>query len=141
MKTGKIHTTNYFNTLIEIADDCPVTKSEIPEAKAGKPTVASKQYDLLSKSPYKWTSDELLFRIYTEKNDLVESEYPAAREHFFSKGQPRLRTSPLGKRYGFGIHFNAEGKIAVYGMETETYQRLAADPEVKKSKAMRNRKK
>lgn len=25
--------------------------------------------------------------------------------------------------YGFGIHSNREGKIALYGMETEAYQR------------------
>ena len=141
MATNKIHTTNYSNTLIELAEDCPVASSEIPTMKGDKPTVATMQFELISKHPYTLTSDDVIFRIYAEKNDLIPSEYEAARTVFFSKGQPCLRTSPLAKRYGFGIHANDEGKIALYGIETEAYQQLLKDENVTKVKAMRSARK
>lgn len=141
MATNKIHTTNYSNTLIELAEDCPVASSEIPTMKGDKPTVATMQFELISKHPYTLTSDDVIFRIYAEKNDLIPSEYEAARTVFFSKGQPCLRTSPLAKRYGFGIHANDEGKIALYGIETQAYQQLLKDENVTKVKAMRSARK
>lgn len=141
MATNKIHTTNYSNTLIELAEDCPVAISEIPTMKGDKPTVATMQFELISKHPYTLTSDDVIFRIYADKNDLTSSEYEAARTTFFSKGQPCLRTSPLAKRYGFGIHANEEGKVALYGVETEMYQKLLKDNQVTKVKAMRTTRK
>ncbi|MFO7540636.1 MAG: DUF6157 family protein [Chloroflexota bacterium] len=36
-------TTNYFNTLIEIAEDCPATVGEIPPVRGGKKSVANLQ--------------------------------------------------------------------------------------------------
>ena len=32
----KQHTTNYHNTFIEIAEDCPATQSEVPPLKGKK---------------------------------------------------------------------------------------------------------
>jgi hypothetical protein len=136
----KVHTTNYNNTFIQIADDCPATKGETPPLKAGKETVASKQFKMISKHPYHFTSDEILFQLYADKNDLIKSEYTEAREQFFSKGQACLRASPLCKRYGWGIHHDKNGKVAIYGCETERYLQLSNDPSVKKVKAMRSSK-
>lgn len=141
MATNKIHTTNYSNTLIEPAEDCPVSISEVPIQKGDKATVATMQFELISNHPYTLTSDDVIFRIYADKNDLIPSEYEAARTVFFSKGQPCLRTSPLAKRYGFGIHANDEGKVALYGIETEAYQQLLKDENVTKVKAMRSARK
>ena len=135
----KVHTTNYENTLIAIADDCPVTKAEVPPAKGEAKTVAGLQYDLLSNHPpYTFTSDDLLFRVYAHRNDLTESELEAGRTQFFSKGQPCLRASPLTKRYGWGIHSDKDGKIALVGCETPAYERLAQDDTVKVVKAMKS---
>lgn len=132
----KTHTTNYFNTLIEVAEDTKVNCGTIPPAK-DKKTVAQMQYELLDGNPYKYSSDDVLFLVYAERNNIPQDEYPEAREQFFSKGQPCMRTSPLTKNYGFGIHCNGEGKIALYGMETKEYQQLLADTTVKKIKAMK----
>ncbi|SFK96097.1 hypothetical protein SAMN05216357_109109 [Porphyromonadaceae bacterium KH3CP3RA] len=132
----KTHTTNYFNTLIEMAEDTKVNCGTIPPAK-DKKTVAEMQYELLDGNPYKYSSDDVLFLVYAERNNIPQDEYPEAREQFFSKGQPCMRTSPLTKNYGFGIHCNGEGKIALYGMETKEYQQLLADTTVKKIKAMK----
>jgi len=137
----KTHTTNYYNTFIEIAEDCPLDFGEVPLSKKEKKTVAERQYELIAAHPYKLTSDEVVFQIYAEKNEILPEEYEQARAEFFSKGQPCLRASPLGKRYGFGIHYDGEGKMALYGADTDAYKQFLADPEVKKLKAMRTARK
>ena len=134
----KIHTTNYFNTLIEPAEDCPVAQSEIPPA-GEKPGVARQQYELLAMNPYKYTSDEVLFSIYSQRNDIVENELPSAKELYFSKGQACLRASPLVKRYGWAVHFNAEGKVAIIDTSSILYDELRSDNKIKKVKGMRSK--
>ena len=100
----KLHTTNYFDTFIEIADDSAADCGTVPPSKEKK-TVAEMQYELIAKNPYKYTSDDVLFMVYAERNDLKKAEYKQAREQFFSKGQACFRASPLTKKYGFGVHF------------------------------------
>ncbi|WP_138480127.1 DUF6157 family protein [Dyadobacter bucti] len=134
----KIHTTNYENTFIEIADDSPASAGEVPPIKGDTKTVASIQFDMVRKNPYKFTSDDVLFHVFAERKDLTENELEEARKAFFSKGQACFRASPLTKRYGWGVHSNAEGKIAIYGSETEEYQKLKNDKNLKVLKAMKS---
>ena len=133
----KIHTTNYTNTFIIVADDCPELSGEIPPSKGEKRTAASIQFEMISKHPYQFTSDDVLFQVYADKKELTKSELQSAREQFFSKGQPCFRASPLSKRYGWGIHYNEEGKMAIYGCETEAYQHLSKNKSLTVLKAMR----
>lgn len=133
----KIHTTNYFNTFIEVAEDTKVARGTTPPLKP-KRTIAEIQYELIANNPYQCTSDDLLFKVFAERNDLSEAEYTQARQQFFSKGQACLRASPLPKTYGFGIHCNKDGKIAIYGMETLEYEMYIADKTLKKLKAVRS---
>lgn len=135
----KVHSTNYFDTFIEVSDDTKTNCGIQPPIKERK-TVAEMQYELISNNPYEFTSDDILFEVFAEKNDLTHAERIQAREQLFSKGQPCLRASPLTKTYGFGIHSNSEGKVALYGMETEKYQQFLADTKVKKVKAMKSSK-
>lgn len=137
----KIYTTNYFDTFIEVAEDTKASCGTKPVSKTGKRTVAEIQYELLVNDPYKFTSDELLFQVFANRNDLMSTEYEQARQQFFSKGQPCLRTSPLTKNYGFGIHADSKGRIAIYGMETEQYTQLQKDAKLTKVKAMRTSRK
>ncbi len=134
-----MHTTNYQNTFIEVAEDCPAAVGEMPPMKGDTKTVANIQFDLVRQNPYQFSSDDVFFQVYAERNDLIDSELASAREHFFSKGQPCFRASPLTKRYGWGVHSNAEGKIAIYGCETSDYQRLVEDQTLKVVKAMKSR--
>jgi len=136
----KVHTTNYTNTFIEIADDSTIAQGEIPPVKGETRTIANIQFDIISKNPYRFTSDDVLFQVYANRNDLTAPEYEEARRKFFSKGQACFRASPLTKKYGWGIHNNEEGKIALYGAETPMYEKLVKDKEVKKVKAMRSSK-
>lgn len=135
----KIHTTNYFDTFIEVAEDTKANSGTKPPTKEKK-TVAEMQYELIAKNPYKHTSDDILFQVFADRNDLTKAEYKQAREQFFSKGQACFRTSPLTKTYGFGIHSNSNGKVALYGMETQEYQSFLADTKIKKVKAMKSSK-
>lgn len=137
----KIHTTNYRNTLIEVAEDSPVLCGTTPPTKGDSRSVANIQFDLVSKHPYQYTSDDVVFQTFAVKNDLIENELETARAQFFAKGQPCLRCSPLTKRYGWGVHSNAEGKIALFGVESEEYEQLLNDPAVEKVKAMRSARK
>ncbi|MBT1710721.1 hypothetical protein KK062_20945 [Fulvivirgaceae bacterium PWU5] len=134
----KTHTTNYFDTFIEVAEDTKASSGTKPPSKGDAKTVAEMQYALVARSPYKYTSDDVLFRVYAERNDIPKDEHKIAREQFFSKGQACLRASPLTKTYGFGVHSNSEGKIALYGMETPEYEKLTKDTKVKKVKAMKS---
>lgn len=137
----KIHTTNYFNTFIEVAEDTKSLSGTKPPSKADKQTIAEIQYALIAENPYKFTSDEVLFQVLADRNDLTQAEYDQARQQFFSKGQPCFRTSPLTKIYGFGIHADNNGKVALIGMGTEQYKNFQNDPTIKKVKAMRTTKK
>ncbi len=134
----KTHSTNYFNTFIRVADDCPAVTGEIPPVKGDKKTVANMQFELISRNPYKLSSDDILFQVFADKNDLLKKEYKPAREKFYAKGQPCLRASPLAKRYGWGFHFDKEGKVAVYGVETNEYAKLSSDPNLKVLSAMKS---
>jgi hypothetical protein len=134
-----MHSTNYFNTLIEIAEDSTTPYGQVPPSKAGKRSIVNLQYELLADRPYQLTSDDLLFAVFAARNNLPEAESAEQRKRFFSKGQACLRSSPLTKRYGWGIHSDAEGKLALYGVDSAAYQRLVADETVAKTKAMRSK--
>ncbi len=135
----KVHSTNYFDTFIEVADDTK-TNCGVPPPSKDKKTVAEIQYELIAKHPYRFTSDDLFFQVFADRNDLAKVDYKKEREKFFSKGQPCFRASPLTKTYGFGIHSDSEGKVALFGMESAEYQRFLEDNNIKKIKAMKSRK-
>jgi hypothetical protein len=42
---------NYYDTLIEVADDCPATEGLVPAARGGKKTKAVVEYELLVTIP------------------------------------------------------------------------------------------
>jgi len=134
-------TTNYISTFIAVAEDCPVLTGEVPVEKAGKPTIASLQYDMIRKHPYKYDSDTVIFNVYASKNELTKAEMGKEREKFFLKGQACLRASPLTKRYGWGVHSNEHGQVAIYPVESAEYASLLKDHKLQQLKAMRTNKK
>lgn len=136
-----MHTTNYFDTFIEVSEDTKATHGTVPVSKGDKKTIAELEYELIARHPYRFTSDDVLFQVYADRNDIGASEYEPERARFFAKGQACFRASPLTKTYGFGLHANNEGKIALIGMETPNYQEFLEDETVKKVKAMRNSRK
>lgn len=132
----KIHTTNYTNTFIEIAADSPTQVGELPPQKGDKKTIANHQFDLLYEHPYEYTSDDLFFKVFATRKEIPENEWEEARELFFSKGQPCFRSSPLTKRYGWGIHSDEQGRVAMYAADSGEYKQYLDDESIKKVKAM-----
>jgi hypothetical protein len=133
-----MHTTNYQDTFIAVADDCPALNGEVPPMRGGKKSAANIAFEMIVNHPYKYTSDDVVFQIYTERNDLTPDELEKARQQYFSKGQPCLRASPLTKRYGWGVHSDARGRVALYGRETPEYERFLQDEGTKVVKAMKS---
>jgi hypothetical protein len=82
---------NYHDTLIEIADDCPAIKGQVPQARGGKKTKAVVEYELLVKHPYTHTEDDIAFEVYAVLHDIPKASWPKEREKFLSKGHPHLR--------------------------------------------------
>jgi hypothetical protein len=134
----KLHSTNYFNTFIQVAEDCPVTVAEVPPNK-NLATIARLQYEMIHDHPYRYTSDDVLFEVYAQRQGFSEKDYTTQREKFFSKGQPCMRSSPLPKRYGWGIYSNHEGKLALVAIEDARYRMLATDTTIRQLMAMRSK--
>lgn len=133
----KIHTTNYKNTFIEVADDCKAEEGIIPPERTKK-TIAKMQFDMLNANPYIYTSDEVIFSIYTQRNIGKIDDIEKERKAFFSKGQPCLRSSPLGKTYGWGIHFDSQSRVAIYAKGSQEYTKFKNDKVLKHLKAMKS---
>jgi Family of unknown function (DUF6157) len=123
-------TTNRYNTFISIADDCPAYMAEAPPARSQK-SVAQLQYEMLIAQPYQLTSDDVLYAVNGKRRGISKSD-------FFAKTQPDFRLSPLTKRYGWGVHFNAEGKIALFAVGTLTYEMLVGDRSLTQLKGNRS---
>ncbi|MDV8000971.1 DUF6157 family protein [Rhodococcus sp. IEGM 1408] len=131
-----MHTTDYTDTLILPAPDTKAVAAAVPPA--GKGSIAELQYDRLSAEDYAWTSDDLLFDVHCQRKGIAEGDRAAERERFFSKGQPCLRTSPLAKTYGWALHFDSAGRIALLPMGSERVTELEADPDVTVRTAMKS---
>lgn len=127
--------TNYYNTLITISPDSPTPTSLVPDLT--KSSVASQQYQWIHDQPYSLTSDDVIFRRVAEKEAIPEADRAAAQETYFQKGRACLRTSPLAKQYGWGIHSDEDGNIALVAAESEEYAVLLANDDVKKVAAMK----
>jgi hypothetical protein len=132
---------SYRNTFIAVSADCK-GQGEVPPHKEGKLTAAEIQLELLARHPYRYTHDEALFESSTlmrENPDASPERKEELRAQFFAKPQACLRASALPKRYGWGLHFDAEGKGAAYPLDSEEYRRLASDLEVVQTRGMRSK--
>lgn len=120
-----MHSTNYFDTFIAIAPDSDAVRGTVPRETAN-PSVALRTFRMIHDHPYRYTSDDVIFHVYADRNSIPAAKRAAARTEFFSKGQACLRASDLCKKYGWGIHSDADGRIALYGVETDAYKDLAS---------------
>lgn len=130
-------TTNYFQTFITVSPDSKAKVSAVP-SKAG--SIAALQHALLSADPYRFTSDDLLFEVHAQRKEIPEADRESERAAFFSRSQACLRTSPLVKQFGWGIHHDDKGKVAAYGVESEAYRKLSQKLGVKCVAGIRSKK-
>lgn len=132
---------NYYSTFIRVAEDCPVDVAEVPPERAGRPTAARVHFEMCLDQPYRYRQDQILFHTFLTSKDLSAAEHPEGGETwhaFFDKGRPCLRSSALGKRYGWGLHFDPEGRVVAVAVESEAYRRCSEDSSLDQLKAMRN---
>lgn len=133
---------NYYETFIRVAEDCPVDSGEVPTARGGKRTAAQAHYEMTRDAPYRYTQEQVLFAAELTKKGLDPKDHPEGGETwqaFYSKGQPCLRASPLAKRYGWGFHFDADGRVAALDRAEPAYAERAADASLRQLAAMRTR--
>ncbi|MBB6670441.1 DUF6157 family protein [Cohnella nanjingensis] len=122
---------NYYNTFITVSRDCPAERGMVPPDKKNGQTKPSIEFELAADHPYTYTQEQLLYEVYVRHQGIPEAERGSALfEAFHEKPKPCLRASMLPKKYGWGIHFNAEGKLALYPVESPEY-RAFADGEYK----------
>ncbi|RUT29909.1 hypothetical protein EJP77_13945 [Paenibacillus zeisoli] len=136
---------SYTNTFIIVSADCPVITSTVPVSSRAKKTAYEIEFDLLSRNPYRYNEKELIYEIHIRHKDLdasyVTSHADEIWEELFRKPHPCLRASQLPKKFGWGIHYNEEGRIALYGIDSDEYQAFLEPGEGKPTlvPAMRSR--
>jgi hypothetical protein len=130
---------NYQATFIAVADDCPASVGTEPPLTS-KPTAARVQYEMLISAPYRYTSEDVIFAASTAGRAVAgapEDDCRAAQAEYFAAPRACLRASPLPKQYGWGIHFDDAGLVALVSSGSEQYERLQRDASIKQVKAMR----
>lgn len=137
---------NYYNTFITIAPDSAAAAGTVPAGRGTSPTAPQIQYELLAGAPYTLTQEALYYHVHLKHKGFSEEEIAEAGtrifDELFARPQACMRTSALPKKYGWGIHFDEQGRIALYGVETPEYARLAAmTEELKVLPAMRSSRK
>jgi hypothetical protein len=105
--------------LITVSEDYPSKKSKQPLREG---TAIKLLHDVLEANPYKYTEREYFHHVHhvlRKRTDLKIDEY-------------KIRRSDLVKKYGYGIHTNAEGKIAMVPCESTKYKMLLEDESIAK---------
>lgn len=133
---------NYYETFIQVAADCPVREAVVPIPQGESKTVAVHEYECLSAKPYFYTQEELFFTVHVRRLGIPAKDLKSRRAklwaEFFAKPHACLRASALPKKYGWGVHFDHAGKIALVPMQGKDYQRFARDRKLKQLMAMRS---
>jgi hypothetical protein len=138
---------NYYDTFITVATDCPVESGKVPPEKKNGKTRPGIEFELVADHPYVYTQQELLYEVHIRHKNISESELSEKGtqiwDEFFQKPMACLRASMLPKKYGWGIHFNSAGKMALVPVESPEYRHFVDgdNKNVRLLAAMRNSKK
>lgn len=117
------------DTFVLVAEDCPVEAARVPASRGDKPGIAELEHALISAAPYRRTQPELWAEVEARRRALPANEdaLAALRAEFLSKPRACMRASPLPKTHGWGVHHDAEGRIAIYPREGADYARLSRE--------------
>ncbi len=133
---------SYTDTFIHVAPDSKLASAQVPPDRASAKTVAGWQHHFLSGHPYQLTERELYFKVHCARQGIPAAEARARRDEImaivFAKPQACMMASPLAKNYGWGVHYDEKGRIALVSMETREYRDLAASS-LKQVYAMRSK--
>lgn len=133
---------NYYNTFITVAGDCPAERGMVPPDKKTGKTKPGIEYEMLAEHPYTYTQEQMLFEVHARHKDIPEEEREECKAEFYGKPTACFRASMLAKKYGWGIHFDEAGRMALVPMESPDYRRFVEGQVagVKLLAAMRNNK-
>jgi hypothetical protein len=115
----------YTDTFIQIAPDCPAETGIIPVTRGVNIPFCMTEYELLSKHPYVYTKERLIIEAHLQRKSITQAELEVGGDALYAKLQrrnPCMRTSALPKKYGWGFHFDSEGKLALYAVDSKEYQ-------------------
>ncbi len=134
---------NYANTFIQVAPDTKAKEAAVPVARAGNKSIAVLEYELISGNPYAYTQEEVQFAVYVQRQGIPARDLKTRRselwQEYFSTPRACMRCSPLAKTYGWGLHFDTEGKVALVAVESADYERFASGRSVEQTRAMRSK--
>lgn len=114
--------------LIEVAEDSKVVRAVEPPDGGPEKSIHRIVYEVLIESPYKYTEMELFHEVH-----VVRRSRPDLKIESYS-----IKRSPLVQRFGWGIHRNPEGKLALVPVESDKYRELQRC--IKRTKAYRKSK-
>lgn len=117
---------DYFNTFIAVAPDSTATCGMIPPGGAKSDSIVARMWRMIAESPYEYTSADVIFSVYADRAKIADADRPTARAEYFGVGRACLRSSDLGKRYGWGIHADTTGHVALYAVGTREYAAFAS---------------
>ncbi len=116
--------------IVLVAEDSPAAAPTPPPARRATPTAAEVQYALLAAEPFRWTENEVLFESWWRRQDRAATasaeEKEQARAAFLATPRPCLRASPLPQRYGWGLVFDEDDRVALCPVDSPQYRALAA---------------
>ena len=119
---------NYVDTFIQVAPDCPVQTGVVPSTRGERKPAHVLQYELISKNPYRYTQEDVQWQVHVLHKAIparqLRSRSRQMRDDFLNRPQACLRSSALAKRYGWGFHFDKDGGIALYAVESPEYHRF-----------------
>lgn len=134
---------DYANTFIQVAPDTKAEEAIVPVSRAGKKSIAVLEYELISGNPYAYTQEEVQFAVYAQRQGIPTRDLKAHRsklwQEYFSRPRACMRCSPLAKTYGWGLHFNTKGKVALVAVESADYKRFAGSRSIGQTRAMRSK--
>jgi hypothetical protein len=99
--------------LIEVAEDYQEKYAQEPPNRNPK-TISRIEYELLVENPYKYTERELFHEVhvvYRGRPDLKIDSY-------------NIKRSTLVQSFGWGLHRNDQGKLALVAFESDRYKML-----------------
>ncbi|MBC8063414.1 MAG: hypothetical protein H7Y17_01175 [Chlorobia bacterium] len=130
---------SYRNAFIRVAADCPAQTATEPILRNEVKTQACWEYELLLPNPYRYTHDEFQFAAHVAHKGISKDEIEDARQEYFAVSHACLRASALAKRWGWGFHFDADGRVALVGLGSEEYEKFLLDQGLQQLPAMRSK--
>jgi len=113
---------DYTDTFITVAPDCSAVTGTPPPGES----VAALSYHLIVQRPYELRTSDVIFSVWAARQKIPEDENDSAWAEFYAKPRPCIRSSDLGKRWGWGVHADQDGRLMVYPIGSAEYQALAA---------------